>query len=112
MEWRPPVLLTFGNTTFGTQKSTLNLQELYPDCDERKRFHTRLDDFLASDAYSTQVFTEYCETLEYSSEVFISNKVDNRPSLLLLLGNPATHSVAAGLPFAFERNGQEHRFWK
>jgi hypothetical protein len=31
---------------------------------------------------------------------------------LLLLGNPASHSVAAGMCFAFERGGQEHRFWR
>jgi len=50
--------------------------------------------------------------LKYSSEVFVSDKMDNRPPLLLLLGNPASHSVDAGMCFAFERGGQEHRFWR
>jgi hypothetical protein len=35
-----------------------------------------------------------------------------RPSLLLVLGNPASQSVASGMFFSFEGNGAEHRFWK
>ena len=29
-----------------------------------------------------------------------------------MLGNPASHSVEAGMFFAFEGDGKEHRFWK
>jgi hypothetical protein len=39
-------------------------------------------------------------------------KRDRRPPLLLIFGNPATHSVEAGMFFAFKDNGKENRFWK
>ena len=42
----------------------------------------------------------------------IPEKSDNRPPLLLVLGNPASHSVANRMFFSFEGNGNEHRFWK
>lgn len=105
-------MLIFDDTTFGIQKCELNLLELYPTVKERCDFLIRLDDFLRSDNSNQQIFTLQGNTLKYQSEVFISDKIDNRPPLLLLLGNPASHSVAAGLCFAFEKDGQEHRFWK
>ena len=45
-------------------------------------------------------------------EQLIPEKADHRPPLLLVLGNPATHSVKAGMFFSFEDAGREHRFWK
>jgi hypothetical protein len=42
--------------------------------------------------------------LSYKSEQLIPTKKNNRPSLLLVLGNPATHSVESGMFFSFERN--------
>jgi hypothetical protein len=59
-----------------------------------------------------QIFSLRGNTLKYLSEVFVSDKIDNRPPLLLLLGNPASHSVAAGMCLAYEGDGQEHRFWR
>ncbi len=41
----------------------------------------------------------------------IPTKTDKRPPLLLVLGNPATHSVESGMFFSFEGNKKEHRFW-
>lgn len=35
-----------------------------------------------------------------------------RISLLLLLGNPPSHSVHSRMFFSYERDGGEHRFWK
>jgi hypothetical protein len=50
--------------------------------------------------------------LQYLSEQLIPKKRDDRLPLLLVLGNPASHSVANGMFFSFEGNGTEHRFWK
>jgi hypothetical protein len=86
--------------------------ELYPTVDERRDFNARLDDFLKSDSSNQQIFSLQGNTLKYYSEVFVSDKIDNRPPLLLLLGNPASHSVATGMCFAFEKSGLDHRFWK
>jgi len=33
-------------------------------------------------------------------------------ALLLVFGNPASHSVKSGMFFAFKGNGKENRFWK
>lgn len=105
-------MLIYDDKTFGIQECKLNLFELYPTVDERRDFLARLDIFLKSDNSNQQIFSLQGDTLKYCSEVFVSDKIDNRPPLLLLLGNPASHSIAAGMCFAFERDGQEHRFWK
>ena len=54
----------------------------------------------------------FYDVIIYFSEQLIPNKTDFRPPLLLVLGNPASHSVHAGMFFAFEGNRKEHRFWK
>jgi hypothetical protein len=105
-------MLTFDETTFGIQKCALDLSALYPTIEERRAFDTRFDDFMKSDPYNQQIFHLRGNILKYDSEVFVSDKIDDRPPLLLLLGNPASHSVAAGMCFAFEGDHQEHRFWK
>ena len=50
--------------------------------------------------------------LIYQSEHLVPIKFDNRPPLLLIFGNPASHSVKEGMFFSFEGNKKEHRFWK
>jgi hypothetical protein len=52
------------------------------------------------------------DRLKYQSEHLIPSKLNDRPPLLLVLGNPASHSVKAGMFFALERGKKEHRFWK
>jgi len=44
------------------------------------------------------------DILSYKSEQLVPTKTDKRPSLLLVLGNPATHSVESGMFFSFEGN--------
>jgi hypothetical protein len=104
-------MLSYDEKAFGIQECELNLVELYPADNERHDFLVRLDEFLKSDSYNERIFSLQGDILKYRSEVFVSDKIDDRPPLLLLLGNPASHSVAAGMCFAFERGGQEHRFW-
>lgn len=105
-------MLIDSDQTFGIQECELNLVDLYPTPDERMDFRARFDEFWNSDTANQSIFSLQGNLLKYRSEVFISEKIDHRPPLLLLLGNPASHSVAAGICFAFEKSGQEHRFWR
>lgn len=105
-------MLIFDDTTFGIQKCELNLSELYPTTDEYRDFLIRFDNFMKSDNSNQQIFSLQGNTLKYWSEIFVSDKIDDRPPLLLLLGNPASHSTAAGMCFAFEKGSREHRFWR
>ncbi len=105
-------MLTYDDTAFGIQECILNLRELYLAEDERCEFLDRFDEFSKSDIYNPRIYSLKDYTLKYYSEVFISDNIDKRPPLLLLLGNPASHSVASGICFAFEKGGKEHRFWR
>ena len=71
----------------------------------------RWTEYLGSDPSLTQVVRRVDDKIFYITESLVPADRDNRPSLLLLLGNPAPHSVAAGMCFAFEGSGREHRFW-
>jgi hypothetical protein len=105
-------MLTYNDRTFGIQEFELNLLKLYPVFHERQAFRSRFAEFLKSDSSNESIFSLQGDSLKYRSEVFVSDKIDDRPPLLLLAGNPASHSVAEGICFAFERDGQEHRFWR
>jgi hypothetical protein len=105
-------MLHFDQTTFGIQEFELDLTLLYPTIEERNKFRLRFENFLQSDSFHQHIISLHGDFLRYLSEIFISNKEDERPPLLLLLGNPASHSVAAGMCFAFEKGGYEHRFWR
>jgi hypothetical protein len=105
-------MLSFDDTTFGIQDCKLNLGELYPGVKERSDFKKRFEAFIASDEATHGLFELSDDILTYKTEVFASDRIDDRPALLLLLGNPASHSVASGWCFAFEKSGSEHRFWK
>lgn len=105
-------MLTCEDKIFGIQECELDLAALYPTPAARRAFHARFETFLHSDATHPQLFSLHADKLSYCTEVFVSPNRDDRPPLLLLLGNPASHSVAAGMCFSFEKDGLEHRFWK
>ena len=90
----------------------IDLNHLFPDSKERNRFDKNWDAFLESDTCNKQIFKLRENRLIYHSEHLIPTKKDKRPPLLLVFGNPASHSVAAGMFFAFKDNGKENRFWK
>lgn len=79
-----------------------------------KSFERKLPLFIKSDPYNQKIykFNKEKQTLTYKSEQLIPIKTDNKPPLLLVLGNPASHSVENGMFFSFEKDGIEHRFWK
>ena len=96
----------------GIQEVTLNLEALYPDENERNQFEKRFVEFLNSDCLHSEIFKRRNNTVIYRTECIVPKKQDDRPPLLLVFGNPASHSVASGMFFSFERSKQEHRIWK
>ncbi len=89
----------------------IDLKKLLPVPKQRERFDKKWKDFLESDSCNKDLFDLKGNRLKYESEQLIPTKPDNRPPLLLILGNPASHSVKEGMFFSFEGNKKEHRFW-
>jgi len=89
----------------------INLDRLFETAKEREKFNEKWKDFIDSDPDNKKVYKINGNILSYKSEQLIPTKIDARPPLLLVLGNPATHSVEAGMFFSFEGNKKEHRFW-
>ena len=92
----------------------IDLKQLFPATKkrERGRFEKKWEAFLESDSCNRDIFKREGDYLIYHSEQLIPMKLDNRPPLLLVLGNPASHSVKEGMFFSFEGDKKEHRFWK
>ena len=91
----------------------IDLKKLLPAPIQRERFNNNWNDFLVSDTCNKDLFDLKGDRLKYQSEQLIPSKPDNRRTpLLLVLGNPASHSVKEGMFFSFEGNKKEHRFWK
>lgn len=105
-------LLKYEATSEIKLKCKIDLDQLLPTQVERQRFDDKWAAFLASDPCNPKIFKVEKHFLKYKSEQLIPKKKDNRPPLLLVLGNPASHSVHAGMFFSFEKNRKEHRFWK
>jgi hypothetical protein len=90
----------------------IDLKKLLPAPKQRERFNKKWNAFLESNSHNTEIFELEENVLKYQSEQLIPSKSDDRPPLLLVLGNPASHSVKEGMFFSFEGNKKEHRFWK
>ena len=89
----------------------IDLKKLLHVPKQRERFDKKWKDFLESDPCNNEIFELEGDVLKYQSEQLIPSKPDDRPPLLLILGNPAIHSVKEGMFFSFEGNKKEHRFW-
>lgn len=83
--------------------------------EDRQDIKRKLDEFL--DEYDN--ILEYdgrSNKLIYKTEVLIPKTINNgKLNLLMVLGNPATHSVAEGMLFSYEKTREgkrEHRFWR
>jgi hypothetical protein len=105
-------LLIYDNTTFGIHRCELYLSDLYPTSGDLHNFQIRFKQFMDSHPTNRNIFCLEDDRLIYFTETFISDQEDDRPPVLLLLGNPASHSIDAGMCFSFEGDGKEHRFWK
>ncbi|HEA69459.1 MAG TPA: hypothetical protein ENI07_21995 [Desulfobacterales bacterium] len=109
---RKKPLLTFRQTDPIRLECAIDLNRLFESENERSRFDEKWISFLKSEPHNQKIYRLNRNQLTYQSEHFIPFKKDNRPPLLLVFGNPASHSVAAGIFFAFKDNGKESRFWK
>jgi len=105
-------LLTCHQTDSIKLDCEIDLDLLFDTCREKKRVEEKWDGFLESNPHNPKIFEKLGNRLYYESEQLIPEKKDDRPPLLLVLGNPASQSVANGMFFSFEGNGTEHRFWK
>lgn len=105
-------LLTIEDVELGIQKVTLDVDVLYLDEEQRKQFEKKFLEFLNSEGVHSRIFNRKNSSVIYLTEHIIPKKRDDRPPLLLVFGNPASHSVASGMFFSFEGNEREHRFWK
>jgi hypothetical protein len=61
-------------------------------------------------------FSDLCSLsgslLQYKSESLFPDKYDqHKKKVMIVLGNPATHSVAGGMFFYSKSNGNRHQFW-
>ena len=90
----------------------INLLELFPTEDERQKFDSKYESFLDSNADNCYIYNRKHDSLRYTTEQLIQAKTDERPPLLLILGNPATHSIKKGMFFSPKKDGKENRFWK
>lgn len=105
-------LLAIKDVEAGIQEVTLDVDALCLDEKQRERFENNFLKFLDSDRTHSRIFSRRNNAVTYLTENIIPKKKDERPPLLLLFGNPASHSVASGMFFSFEGNEREHRFWK
>jgi len=108
----PGSILSYQQKTPVKLLCEIDLKKLLPTPKERERFDKKWNDFLKSDPCNKEIFKLKGDRLKYQSEHLIPSKLNDRPPLLLVLGNPASHSVKAGMFFALERGKKEHRFWK
>jgi len=93
-------LLSWRNAKDCTLNCEINLDRLFETKEERDRFNAKWKDFIASDPDNKKVYKINGNILSYKSEQLIPTKIDKHPSLLLVLGNPATHSVESGMFFS------------
>ena len=90
---------------------TLDLSTLYKTNKDLSEFKKRYKKFVKGGECNSEVYRLEGDTLIYQSEQLVPSKENGKPSLLLVFGNPASHSVVAGCFFAF-KDGRENRFWK
>jgi len=111
MPYSRNTLLTFSDLSPGLQESRLNLDLLYAEESDRTGFERKWPEFCASDQSNSGIFRREGHVLIFRTESLIPLELDDRPPLLMLLGNPASHSVDSGFCFASEGTNREHRFW-
>lgn len=113
--------LNFQDIETSIQRVSLNLRDLYTDEDELTKFKERWTQFkdpTNSDHSTSEIYEHALEDdwLTYETETLLPRKKsDKMISLLLLLGNPASHSIKERMFFSFEQgrasDRREHRFW-
>ncbi len=109
----PTKLIEYANTeTPGQFACKISIEELFESTKEKEKFFKKMPEFLNSDHHNHQVYQIDNKYIRYNSEELIPKSRNNKHALLLILGNPASHSIVSEMFFAFEGNKKEHRFWK
>jgi hypothetical protein len=88
----------------------IDLKSLYSD-NEIKGFWEKFQEFKKSHDSHNNIFQFAGQKLFYKSEQLIPIIYDSRPLLLMVFGNPASHSIKSGMFFSHEGDKREHRFW-
>ncbi len=116
-------LLRFSSAGRGMLEATLDIGKLYrSQPQEREYFKRRFSNFdshISNKVYAfngRKLFELKGDLLIYQTEQIIAPICDGRKPLLLIFGNPASHSVSDGMFFAYRntRNGGKinHPLWK
>jgi hypothetical protein len=89
----------------------LDLRSFYQDDIHLKRFISKYESFRESHDPHNEIFQLKSNILSYKSEQLVPKQYNDKPFLLFVFGNPASHSIQSGMFFSYERDGREHRFW-
>jgi len=103
-------LLQFSTIHNGVQEAEISLTDLY-DTDALRTFESRWEAFFASDPAHPYIYQKTGNLLRYQTGYFVPKVIDERPPVLLLFGNPASHSTRIGMCFSYEGKQRKHRFW-
>lgn len=104
-------ILTYRQTGRVKLKCTIRIDRLFAEDKARDRFNQKWKDFIQDDC-NKDIYHLNGDVLSYASEQLIPKKTDNKPPVLLVLGNPAGESVKRGMFFAADTDGRELSFWK
>jgi hypothetical protein len=111
--------LIYQNSFFASYQSSdgsghciIDLKEIFRCPQERSRFELKWQSFWPSDSANEHILFCSSDTLYYSTKSVIPPHNSSKPPLLLLFGNPAPHSVKAGVMFLSEGVQREHRIWR
>jgi len=106
------MILSFKKAEYGIQECRLNTNNLFNSTQQKHRFNERWPKFFQSDETHKNIFhRDNSGHINYLSESFIPDQIDIRPPVLMVFGNPASHSIQHQMCFAYEKNYIEHRFW-
>ncbi|NQT05104.1 MAG: hypothetical protein HQ577_03745, partial [Dehalococcoidia bacterium] len=98
------------------QSVEIDLTEL--SIQSRQDLEYKITECLKNDKEYRDIFKfEGGNRLVYQTEVLVPKINKDRLNVLMVLGNPAVHSVAGGMFFSYERTRskekwREHRFWR
>ena len=103
--------LTYRQTGQVKLKCVIRLDGLFPDQKSKEHFAGNWTNFI-EDSCNGDIYRLQGNMLIYDSEHLIPTQYNGKPSLLLVLGNPASESVKRGMFFATDKNNRELKFWK
>lgn len=106
-------MMTFTQESNSNINCKVDINALYSENKiEIEAFWKRFDEFLLSDEFLPKVIAVDGKVISYPHKSWIPEKFDDRKPILMLFGNPASHSVFYDIYFSYEGKNREHRFWK